>query len=76
MHLILSSFRSKMFEHCQFLKDLVLISFIYTRTKIRAGNGTHMGGEKRMHALARKHEGIGSVERPRRRWGRYCTESY
>jgi len=35
-----------------------------------------MGGEKRMLALVRKHEGMRSVERPRLRWGRYCTEYY
>lgn len=50
MHLILSSFRSKIFEHCQFLKDLLFISFIYPRTMVRVGNGTR--GRRETHACS------------------------
>ena len=39
LHLILSSFLSKIFEHCQFLNDLLLISFIYPRTMVGRGMG-------------------------------------
>jgi hypothetical protein len=38
MNLILSIFHSQIFENCQFLNHLLLISFVYPRTILRAGN--------------------------------------